>query len=37
MAEILADEIIATANNDIGKSFALKEKERIEKEAEGSR
>ena len=37
MAEVLADEIIAAANNDIGKSFALKEKERIEKEAEGSR
>ena len=37
MAEILAEEIIAAANNDIGKSFALKERERIEKEAEGSR
>ena len=37
MAEVLAEEIIAAANNDISKSFALKERERMEKEAEGAR
>ncbi|MEM0480704.1 MAG: 30S ribosomal protein S7 [Candidatus Aenigmatarchaeota archaeon] len=37
MSEVLAEEIIAAANNDISKSFALKEKERIEREAEGAR
>jgi len=37
MATLLAEEIIAAANNDISKSYALKEKERIEKEAEGAK
>ena len=37
MSEFLAEEIIAAANNDISKSYALKEKERIEKEAEGAK
>ncbi|MEM7818311.1 MAG: 30S ribosomal protein S7 [Candidatus Aenigmatarchaeota archaeon] len=37
MKDLLAEEIIAAANNDISKSYALKERERIEKEAEGAR
>lgn len=37
MAEALADELIAAAANDASKSIAVKEKERIEREAEGAR
>ncbi len=37
MAKVLAEELIAAANNDISKSFALKERERIEREAEAAR
>jgi small subunit ribosomal protein S7 len=37
MAETLADELIAGAANDSSKSNAVKEKERIEREAEGAR
>lgn len=37
MASALADEIIAAAANDSSKSESVKEKERIEREAEGSR
>lgn len=33
----LADEIIAASNNDASKSEAVKEKERVEREAEGAR
>lgn len=37
MAAALANEIIAAAANDASKSAAVKEKERIEREAEGAR
>ena len=37
MAETLAEEIIGAYNNDPSKSDAIKEKERIEKEAEAAR
>lgn len=37
MAETLADELIAASENDSSKSDAVKEKERIEREAEGAR
>ncbi len=37
MSETLAEEIIAASNNDSSKSDAVKEKERIEREAEGAR
>lgn len=37
MVDALADELIAAYNNDASKSEAVREKERIEKEAEGSR
>ncbi len=37
MAKALADELIAAAANDASKSEAVKEKERIEREAEGAR
>jgi small subunit ribosomal protein S7 len=37
MANAIADEIIAAYNNDPSKSEAIKEKERIEREAEGAR
>jgi len=37
MSDVLADEIIGAFNNDKNKSEAVAEKERIEKEAEGSR
>jgi small subunit ribosomal protein S7 len=37
MAEALASELIAAAGNDSSKSEAVKEKERIEREAEGAR
>lgn len=37
MYQALAEEIIATYNNDASKSEAIREKERIEKEAEGAR
>jgi len=37
MAEVLAGELIAAASNDSSKSDAVKEKERIEREAEGAR
>jgi small subunit ribosomal protein S7 len=37
MAEALANELIAAYNNDPSKSEALKERERIEREAEGAR
>lgn len=37
MVETLAQEIIAAYNNDASKSEAIKERERIEKEAEGAR
>jgi small subunit ribosomal protein S7 len=37
MVEALVNEIIGAYNNDASKSEAIKEKERIEKEAEGSR
>lgn len=37
MVDALADEIIVTYNNDASKSEAIKDKERIEKEAEGAR
>lgn len=37
MAQALADELIAAAANDSSKSDAVKEKERIEREAEGAR
>jgi small subunit ribosomal protein S7 len=37
MAETLADELIAASDNDASKSEAVKEKERIEREAEGAR
>jgi small subunit ribosomal protein S7 len=37
MADALAAEIIAASNNDASKSEAIKEKERIEREAEGAR
>lgn len=37
MAEALADEIIAAYNNDASKSEAIREKERVEREAEGAR
>ncbi len=37
IAEALANEIIATYNNDNQKSDAIKERERVEKEAEGAR
>lgn len=37
MTDILTNEIIAAYNNDKSKSEAIKEKERIEREAEGAR
>ena len=37
MAEALADELIAAYNNDPSKSEAIREKERVEREAEGAR
>ena len=37
MVDALTNEIIATYNNDNQKSDAIKEKERVEKEAEGAR
>ncbi|MEM7826191.1 MAG: 30S ribosomal protein S7 [Candidatus Aenigmatarchaeota archaeon] len=37
MAEALAEEIIAAYNNDATKSEAIRERERIEREAEGAR
>lgn len=37
MAQALADELVAAAANDASKSNAVKEKERIEREAEGAR
>lgn len=37
MARALADEIIGAYNNDASKSEAIKERERIEREAEGAR
>ncbi|MFQ6020754.1 MAG: 30S ribosomal protein S7 [Candidatus Aenigmatarchaeota archaeon] len=37
MAESLADEIIAACNNDSSKSHAIRERERIEREAAGAR
>jgi len=37
MAQALADELIAAYNNDASKSEAIREKERIEKEAEAAR
>jgi ribosomal protein S7 len=37
MADALSDELIAAAANDSSKSTAVKEKERIEREAEGAR
>ncbi|MHA1743118.1 MAG: 30S ribosomal protein S7 [Candidatus Heimdallarchaeota archaeon] len=37
MADALANEIIAAYNNDASKSEAIREKERIEREAEGAR
>ncbi len=37
IVDALANEIIATYNNDNQKSDAIKEKERVEKEAEGAR
>jgi len=37
MADALANELIAAYNNDPSKSEAVKEKERIEREAEGAR
>lgn len=37
VAETLADELIAASQNDSSKSDAVKEKERIEREAEGAR
>lgn len=37
MVDALTNEIIAAYNNDASKSEAIKEKERIEKEAEGAR
>lgn len=37
MALALAEELIAAHNNDPTKSYAIREKERIEKEAEGAR
>lgn len=37
MAKALADELIAASENDSSKSTAVKEKERIEREAEGAR
>ena len=37
MADALAEEIIAASQNDASKSEAIREKERIEKEAEGAR
>jgi len=37
MAETLAGELIAAADNDSSKSESVKEKERIEREAEGAR
>jgi len=37
MAEALAKEIIGAYNNDSSKSEAIKEKERVEREAEGAR
>jgi small subunit ribosomal protein S7 len=37
MAEALAEEIIGAYNNDASKSEAVKERERIEREAEGAR
>ena len=37
MVDALVDEIIAAYNNDASKSDAIREKERIEKEAEGAR
>ncbi|MEM5872495.1 MAG: 30S ribosomal protein S7 [Candidatus Aenigmatarchaeota archaeon] len=37
MAETLADEIYAAYNNDAQNSYAIKEKERIEREAAGAR
>ncbi len=37
ITDALVDEIIATYNNDASKSDAIKEKERVEKEAEGAR
>jgi small subunit ribosomal protein S7 len=37
MAEALAEEIIGAYNNDASKSEAIKERERIEREAEGAR
>jgi small subunit ribosomal protein S7 len=37
ITDALADEIIATFNNDNQKSDAIKERERLEKEAEGAR
>lgn len=37
MVDALVDEIVGAYNNDASKSLAIKEKERIEKEAEASR
>ena len=37
IVDALAEEIIAAYNNDASKSIAIREKERIEKEAEGAR
>lgn len=37
IVDALADEIIAACNNDASKSEAIKEKQRIEREAEGAR
>ena len=37
MALALAEELIAAYNNDASKSYAIREKERIEREAEGAR
>lgn len=37
MADALANELIAAYNNDPSKSEAVKERERIEREAEGAR
>jgi ribosomal protein S7 len=37
MVDALTSEIIAAYNNDASKSEAIKEKERIEREAEGAR
>ncbi len=37
MSEALADELIAASENDSSRSEAVKEKERIEREAEGAR